>query len=100
MNKIFEDVKDYDAGYLNDYGGGNVGWWQDYIRYEIGKCNDYWRSQLPDKPEPITWDWLLVQWNEIQAQNYLIRSSEILKQMVVPINAHFGAKEKTDGENT
>jgi hypothetical protein len=37
---------DYDSGYLNDYGGGNAGWWQDYIRAEVGRCNDYWRSKI------------------------------------------------------
>lgn len=31
----------YDAGLLNDYGGGNVGWWHDYIRHEIERCNDF-----------------------------------------------------------
>jgi len=40
------DIPDYDAGLLNDYGGGNVDWWQDYIRAEIGRCNEYWREQL------------------------------------------------------
>jgi hypothetical protein len=38
-------VPDYDAGLLNDFGGGNVEWWQDYIRAEIGRANDYWRSE-------------------------------------------------------
>ena len=32
---------DYDAGLMNDYGGGNVDWWWDYMRAEIGGCNDY-----------------------------------------------------------
>ena len=35
---------DYDAGLLNDFGGGDVGWWQDYLRAEIGRANDYWRD--------------------------------------------------------
>jgi hypothetical protein len=37
---------DYDAGILNDYGGGNVSWWQDYIRAEVGRANDFWRAQV------------------------------------------------------
>jgi hypothetical protein len=40
-------INDYDSGLLNDFGGGNISWWQDYIRSEVGRCNDYWRSQLP-----------------------------------------------------
>lgn len=36
----------YDAGHLNDYGGGNVGWWQDYIRAELERAHDHYQSQL------------------------------------------------------
>jgi hypothetical protein len=39
-------LPDYDAGLLNDFGGGDAGWWQDYIRAEIGRANDYWRAAL------------------------------------------------------
>lgn len=31
----------YDAGLLNDYGGGNVEWWQDYLRSEIERSNEF-----------------------------------------------------------
>lgn len=41
----------YDAGYLNDYGGGNVSWWQGYIRTELERCDEYWRSRFPDPDE-------------------------------------------------
>lgn len=37
---------DYDPGLINDHGGGNVSWWQGYIRAEIGRCNDFWRAQV------------------------------------------------------
>lgn len=40
------DAADYDAGILNDWGGGNVDWWQDYLRAEIERANDFWRSQV------------------------------------------------------
>ena len=36
----------YDAGLINDYGGGNVGWWQDYIRSEIERCNDFYQEKI------------------------------------------------------
>ncbi len=42
-------VKRYDAGLLSDYGGGNVEWWQDYIRAEIDRCNDYWEDEIAAK---------------------------------------------------
>lgn len=42
---IFEEL-DYDPGLLNDYGGGKVIWWMNYIRSEINSCNEYWRDLL------------------------------------------------------
>lgn len=36
----------YDAGILNDFGGGNVEWWQDYIRAELGHAHDFYQSQV------------------------------------------------------
>jgi hypothetical protein len=50
------DEKDYDAGLMNDYGGGNVEWWHDYIRSEIGRCNDYWRSIIESYKEQQAYD--------------------------------------------
>ena len=35
----------YDAGLLNDFGGGNVDWWQDYIRAELNQAHDFYQSQ-------------------------------------------------------
>ncbi len=43
MQKLLKEP-DYDCGLLNDYGGGNIEWWQCYIRAEVGRCNGYWRS--------------------------------------------------------
>ena len=38
------EVPTYDAGILNDWGGGNVEWWQDYIRCELGRAHDFYTS--------------------------------------------------------
>jgi hypothetical protein len=43
---ISDEMSDYDAGLLSDWGGGNVEWWQDYVRAEIARANDFWRSQV------------------------------------------------------
>ena len=40
------DFMDYDPGLINDFGGGDVAWWTDYLVAEIGRCNDHWREQL------------------------------------------------------
>ena len=40
------DLTDYDAGLFGDYGGGDVSWWHDYLRAEISRCNDHWKSAL------------------------------------------------------
>ena len=37
----------YDAGLLGDFGGGNVEWWQDYIRAELARAHDFYASQWP-----------------------------------------------------
>lgn len=39
------ELDTYDAGLLNDFGGGNVEWWQDYIRAELARAHDYYQSQ-------------------------------------------------------
>lgn len=39
-------LSEYDAGHLNDFGGGNVGWWWDYIRYELGCAHEFYQSQV------------------------------------------------------
>lgn len=36
----------YDAGLLSDYGGGNVSWWQDYIRAELAYAHDFYEAQM------------------------------------------------------
>jgi len=44
MDYQIREEPDYDPGLLNDYGGGNVDWWMNYIRSEINSCNAYWRE--------------------------------------------------------
>jgi hypothetical protein len=39
-----EEFTDYDPGALNDYGGGNILWWTEYIHQIISDCNDYHRE--------------------------------------------------------
>ena len=49
------ELEPYDAGLLNDFGGGNVEWWQDYIRAELGRAHDFYQSQLaPTQPAQAT----------------------------------------------
>lgn len=42
----------YDAGLLNDFGGGDVDWWQDYIRAELARAHDFYQSQVVDYSPP------------------------------------------------
>lgn len=42
------DHPDYDSGLLSGYGGGDVAWWQDYIRAEIGRANDHWQAYVAE----------------------------------------------------
>ncbi len=47
-----DELSAYDAGLLNDYGGGDVGWWQDYIRAELARAHDFYQSQLSGAAQP------------------------------------------------
>lgn len=31
----------YDAGYINDFGGGDTEWWTDYLLAEVERANDF-----------------------------------------------------------
>jgi len=44
-------LEEYDAGLLNDFGGGNVEWWQDYIRAELGRAYEHYQSQITTPPQ-------------------------------------------------
>lgn len=55
----------YDAGLLNDFGGGAIGWWQDYIRAELSRAEDFYREQ---------YDRLTAQLAEAKTANLAIRS--------------------------
>ena len=39
-----EAMPNYDAGLLNDFGGGNVEWWQDYLRAELGRSEQFYQE--------------------------------------------------------
>ncbi len=55
LNKVFNDpdialidslehsteLARYDAGLLNDYGGGDISWWQGYIKELLGKAHKH-----------------------------------------------------------
>lgn len=41
----------YDAGLLNDFGGGNVEWWHDYLRAELARAHDFYASQVTSPPD-------------------------------------------------
>ena len=43
----------YDAGLLSDFGGGNVAWWQDYIRAELARAHDFYVGQSAPEVVPI-----------------------------------------------
>ena len=44
------ELECYDAGYINDFGGGDVDWWRDYMRCELSRAHDFYQSQLAAAP--------------------------------------------------
>jgi hypothetical protein len=41
----------YDAGLLGDGGGGDVGWWQDYIRTKLDRAHEFYQDQADSQAE-------------------------------------------------
>lgn len=37
-------LPEFDAGLLNDFGGGNVEWWWDYIRHLLGDAHEHYQE--------------------------------------------------------
>ena len=42
----------YGAGLLNDFGGGDVNWWQDYLRAELERAHDFYEAAWPAPTAP------------------------------------------------
>lgn len=40
------ELDEYDAGPLASAGGGDVDWWQDYLRAELGRAHEFYQSQM------------------------------------------------------
>jgi hypothetical protein len=47
-------MNEYDAGVLNGWGGGNVGWWHDYLRCELANANQHWIEQTEQLRTELT----------------------------------------------
>lgn len=69
--------KQYDAGLLNDFGGGNVEWWQDYIRAELALSEEHYESIIAEK------DAMLKQ------------IADALQALLDRTDAHFGGIDKS-----
>ena len=40
------ELDEYEAGLLASAGGGDVEWWQDYLRAELGRAHEFYQSQM------------------------------------------------------
>lgn len=40
------ELDEYDAGLLASAGGGDIEWWQDYLRAELGRAHEFYQSQM------------------------------------------------------
>jgi len=39
-------IECYDAGWLSNFGGGDVEWWYEYIRAELARAHDFYQAQI------------------------------------------------------
>lgn len=79
-------LETYDAGLLNDYGGGKVEWWQDYIRSELSRAHDFYQSQCEpaaSQPSPRVTEGMVRLQEELAAEavNIAERLSAIRSQI-------------------
>ena len=52
LTERLEEVQSFDAGLLNDFGGGNVEWWHDYIRSLVGQIQELATLDALPTPDP------------------------------------------------
>ena len=71
----------YDAGILNDFGGGNVGWWQDYMRHELNRAEEFYEVQFDDLNNRIS---------ELEAER-----DELRKVVDACVEWRYGTEPKT-----
>jgi hypothetical protein len=96
--KMSEETKNYDAGLLNDYGGGNIEWWQDYLRAEIGRANEYWREIYEAEQEEIelktialnsSRDWMEMYYGLLEDHENLVKLRDGLVNALERVMKHF-----------
>lgn len=46
-------MKRYDAGLLNNYGGGSTDWWFDYIRKLLDDAHEFYEEQNQDLTDQL-----------------------------------------------
>jgi hypothetical protein len=80
-------LDEYDAGLLNDWGGGKVEWWQDYIRAELGRAHDFYQSQVDSLTAP-------------QHQSLTVPQEPIGWQFYEDGKWHYGMEINNHRENT
>ena len=56
LKKILKDSNDYESGFMNRYIGVDASWVFDYIRNEVNKCNQHWRTIILSEIESIRQD--------------------------------------------
>lgn len=75
---------DYYAGLLSDYGGGDVEWWQDYLRAEIGRANDHWREQYAEMHDAMVIGTRLIDRDAEQLRDHLKRLCADIQRRMIP----------------
>ena len=94
-------MNEYDAGLLNDWGGGNVAWWHDYPRYEIGRANEYWATHMQANESEITrLRAELAAWRSALAKvgPYYIPATNVSDEEAEEVYAAIDAARKGEGE--
>jgi hypothetical protein len=61
----------YDAGLLSDFGGGNVEWWQDYIRSQLAAAHEFYETEIAELEAELE------AWQSLDGINWYKRAKEL-----------------------
>ena len=56
LKKVLKEAENYSPDYVNRYVGADASWVLDYIRDEVDKCNQHWRTIILSEIEAIRQD--------------------------------------------
>lgn len=84
------DLATYDAGLLGDYGGGNVEWWQDYLRSELATAHEFYQLQVMASAAPAL---------PVEGVTVTDEMVEAVEDLLAACESEFGVPDENDEDD-